>query len=99
MREFKKPLLLRWISLRDGTGVAQIRTRIRTLWSLGFFLFAGAALSAIFHLDGWVTLGLALGAGWVIAEVNALRSRLSQWPTLSEYIDWQRVKGDLGDAP
>ena len=33
--------------------------------------------------------------GWVIAERNALRSRIAQWPTFKRYIDWKRVQEDL----
>jgi hypothetical protein len=37
----------------------------------------------------------AAAMGWIIAETNALRWRLAQWPTLKRYIDWQRVHEDL----
>jgi hypothetical protein len=33
--------------------------------------------------------------GWVVAESNALRTRLAQWPVFMTYIDWKRVDEDL----
>ena len=33
--------------------------------------------------------------GWVIAESNALRTRLAQWPIFKSYIDWKKVEEDL----
>ena len=99
MHDFQKPLLARWISLKDGDGLVRARSMVRVLWLLGCILFLGAALGAVFHLNVWLIFVLALSAGWVIAEVNALRHRLAQWPILREYIDWQRVTSDLRDAP
>jgi hypothetical protein len=37
-------------------------------------------------------------AGWMIAERNALRSRLPMWQKLKQYIDWNRVHADLRDS-
>lgn len=37
----------------------------------------------------------AAAMGWVIAERNALRTRLGQWPIFKTYIDWNRVEEDL----
>ena len=50
---------------------------------------------------GLPSIGIAIAAaafGWVIAETNALRDRMAQWPELKQYIDWQRVHQDIGDA-
>jgi hypothetical protein len=39
--------------------------------------------------------GPAAAMGWVIAESNALRTRLAQWPIVKAYIDWKKVEEDL----
>jgi hypothetical protein len=41
---------------------------------------------------------MVIVAGWVVAERNALRLRISQWPIFSAYIDWDRVHQDYGDG-
>ena len=44
--------------------------------------------------------GIAIAAtalGWIVAETNALRNRLTQWPIFKQYIDWQRVHQDIGN--
>jgi len=45
----------------------------------------------------WVAVG-AVVVGWLVAETNALRTRLSQWGTFSRYLDWQRIEQDIKDA-
>jgi len=43
-----------------------------------------------------VLVAVSAVMGWVIAERNALKSRITQWPTFANYIDWARVSNDLG---
>jgi len=40
----------------------------------------------------------SIAIGWLIAERNAVDSRIKMWPTFSQYIDWQRVEKDLADG-
>ena len=53
----------------------------------------GIAVAYGLH-PGFIAIASA-AVGWIIAERNALRSRISQWPIMRNYIDWQRVRADL----
>ncbi|WP_329742631.1 hypothetical protein [Dyella sp. A6] len=90
-----RELLNRWESLRSGGGLARARLVTRNLWMLGLALFL-VVLIGIYYRFPPVTLAVvSVVMGWTIAECNALKSRLAQWPTIAGYIDWDRVRGDL----
>ena len=42
-----------------------------------------------------VVLAASAMMGWVVAERNALRTRIAQWSVFKTYIDWSRVEEDL----
>jgi hypothetical protein len=88
-------LLSRLDSLEKGDGVRRAKLVSRVLFVLGLLLaaFVGVAIAYGFH-PAFIAVPAA-AVGWVIAERNALRSRISQWPIMRNYIDWQRVKADL----
>jgi hypothetical protein len=99
MREIPKSLLARWVALEDGDGVRLLTSRIRLLWAFGFVAWLAAMACVYYGATSWLALALAAVAGWLIAETNALRSRLEQWPSLRQYLDWQRIRDELKDAP
>jgi hypothetical protein len=88
-------LLSRLDSLEKGDGIRRAKLVSRVLFVLGLLLaaFVGVAIAYAFH-PTFIAVPAA-AVGWVIAERNALRSRISQWPIMRNYIDWQRVKADL----
>ena len=99
MREIPKSVLVRWVALEDGDGVRLVTGRIRLLWVLGFVAWLAAVVCVYYHGNSWLALALAAVAGWLIAETNALRSRLEQWPCLRQYLDWKRIRDELKEAP
>jgi len=52
----------------------------------------------IYGLHPIVIAFVAAIGGVMLAETNALRTRMAQWPIFKQYIDWQRVHEDLGDT-
>jgi hypothetical protein len=98
MDDNTKTLLKRWQALRDGAGLDQVSSRLRVFWILGC-AFCFVAVFGIFY--GWPVIIVAVAAaaaGWLIAETNALRSRLRQWPFFQRYIDWRRIDEDLSSS-
>ena len=91
-----RQLLNRWESLRSGTGLARATAVSRTLWLLGLALFLVVVIGLYYMFPPAALVAASAVMGWVIAERNALKSRLAQWPTIASYIDWERVRNDLG---
>jgi hypothetical protein len=91
-----KQLLNRWESLRSGAGLARATSVARALWLLGLALFLVVVIGLYCMLPPIVLVAISAVMGWVIAERNALKSRIAQWPTFASYIDWARVSNDLG---
>jgi hypothetical protein len=54
-------------------------------------------LGGIYGLHRAAIALLAAIGGWLIAESNALQTRMAQWPIFKQYINWERVAADLGD--
>jgi hypothetical protein len=95
MDPHSKKLLLRWQALQKSDGLQRASSLARALWFSGFVLCL-VVVFGIVYLWSPVAIAVAAAAmGWVIAESNALRSRLAQWPFFSRYIDWRRVEEDL----
>jgi hypothetical protein len=93
-----KQLLDRWKALKDGDGLRRAAALVRWLWIIEIGLFIAVACGVCFRVN---PVAIAIGAalmGWVTAEKNALRTRIAQWPVVSEYIDWKRVYADLADT-
>ena len=98
MDQDTKSLLMRWQALEKGDGLRRVSSLVRVLWVLGLVLCL-VVVFGIFY--GWPTVAVAVAAavmGWIIAETNALRSRLAQWPLFKRYIDWRRVEEDLSSS-
>jgi|SRR5580658_10123956 hypothetical protein len=95
MQNHTKQLLARLDSLEKGDGLGRAKSVGRALFILGLLLaiFIGFAIAYGLHPGFIAVAGAAVG--WIIAERNALRSRISQWPIMRNYIDWQRVRQDL----
>jgi len=70
---------------------------VRILWIAGLLLCIVVIFGISYGLHPVVVAIAAVVMGWVIAERNALRTRLSQWPILRRYIDWKRVQEDLAE--
>lgn len=93
-----KHLLLRWYSLSQSDSLRRAKSMALTLWIVGLVVFV---LVAVAIARGASPVLIACGAavaGWVIAETNALRTRIAQWDTFKKYLDWQRIEQDLKDA-
>ncbi len=93
-----KRLLLRWHSLSQPDALQRVESMALTLWIVGLAVFV---LVAILIARGASPILIACGAavaGWIIAETNALRTRIAQWDTFRKYLDWQRIEQDLKDA-
>jgi hypothetical protein len=88
-------LLSRLDSLEKGDGLRRAKLVSRVLFLVGLLLaiFVGFAIAYGLH-PGFIAVAAA-AVGWIIAERNALRLRMSQWPIMRNYIDWQRVQADL----
>jgi hypothetical protein len=88
-------LLTRLDSLEKGDGLRRAKSVGRILFVVGLLLaiFIGIAVAYGLH-PGFIALAAA-AVGWIIAERNALRSRIEQWPIMRNYIDWQHVHEDL----
>lgn len=89
-------LLQRWQALRDGNALKRAASMARTLWVIGLLLALFAAYAIVARLSPVISAAAAGVCGWVIAESNALRTRIAQWPIFKEYVDWSRVQKDLG---
>jgi hypothetical protein len=95
MQNHTNRLLIRLDSLEKGDGLRRAKWVGRVLFVVGLLLaiFIGFAVAYGLH-PGFIAVAAA-AVGWIIAERNALRSRISQWPIMRNYIDWQRVQADL----
>jgi hypothetical protein len=91
-------LLLRWQSLSRSDALERAKS---AALGLGAVSFVGAGLVVIAIVQDasavWVAPGAAV-VGWLVAEANALRTRIAQWETFKRYLDWQRIELDLKDA-
>jgi len=94
----RKQLLRRWRSLQDGTGLARAAMWARSLGVAGLLLALLVTYAVTYSLSPLFIAIVSAVTGWVIAERNALRLRISQWPIFSEYIDWGRVRQDCDDG-
>lgn len=93
-----RQLLARWHALEAGDGLRRVAFTARVLWFVGLGLAMFVALAVTYRLHPAVVAAGAAVMGWTIAERNALRTRLTQWPVFKRYVDWNRVKQDLADA-
>jgi hypothetical protein len=87
-------LLTRLDSFEKGDGLRRAKSVGRILFVVGLLLaiFIGLAVAYGLH-RGFIAVAAA-AVGWIIAERNALRSRITQWPIMRIYIDWHRVRED-----
>ena len=95
MQNHTHRLLLLLNSLETGDGIRRARSVSRVLFVVGLILAIFIGLGITFQLHPALIATAAAGAGWVIAERNALRSRVAQWPLMRNYIDWPHVQADL----
>jgi len=95
MNNETKQLLARWQSLEKDGGLQRAASMARALWLVGLVLCIFVVFAVIYRLHPAFVAVAAAAMGWVIAERNALRTRLGQWPIFKTYIDWKRVEEDL----
>ena len=98
MDQNTKNLLRRWNSLENGDGLKRAASWAMLLWLVGLVLCFVVVFGIIYGLHPAAIAATAAAGGWLIAETNALRTRLAQWPMFKEYIDWQRVRRDIGES-
>jgi hypothetical protein len=90
-----RQLLIRWQSLEKDGGLQHAASRARALWFLGLGLCIFVVFAVMYRLHPAFATVAAAAMGWVVAESNALRTRVAQWPIFKTYIDWKRVEEDL----
>lgn len=90
-----KQLLTRWQSLEKSGALQRVGALVRLLWVAGLALGMFVVFAMIYRLHPALIAVAAAAMGWLIAESNALRTRLAQWPTFKNYIDWKKVEDDL----
>jgi fatty acid desaturase len=88
-------LLHRWQSLRSGVGLARAASLARVLWFLSLVLCLVVVAGLWFGFPPVIPVVASVIMGWVVAERNALKSRMAQWHVVAGYIDWVRVDNDL----
>jgi hypothetical protein len=90
-----KQLLTRWQALEKDAGIQRAASSARMLWVAGFVLCIFVVFAIVYRLHpAFIAIASAV-MGWVVAERNALRTRLAQWAIFKSYIDWKRVHEDL----
>ena len=89
-----KQLLARWQSLERGEGLRRANTTARVLWFLGLGLCISVIFGIVLRWHPAAVAVLAAVLGWTVAEGNAIRTRLAQWPVFKAYIDWKRIQED-----
>jgi len=95
-----KTILSRWVAIEQGDEIRRIRRVSRNLSLAAYMIFfAALAICAYFQPPAWIALFPGLVVGWLIAEKNALDTRIAHWPVFRRYIDWARVEADLQAAP
>ena len=92
-----KQLLTRWQSLRKEKGLQQAAGVAKILWFAGAALCIFVVFGLVYSLHPALTAAGAAAMGWITAERNALLTRVSQWPIIQTYIDWNRVQNDLNN--
>ena len=80
MKDETKLLLTRWQSLERGGGLRRAILIARTFTIFGLLLCVFVVLSVAYQLHPIIIAIAAAATGWLIAETNALRTRLAQWP-------------------
>jgi hypothetical protein len=95
MQNHTNLLLARLDSLEKGDGLRRAKLAGRALFLVGMALAIFVGFAVAYGLHPALIAAAAAAVGWIIAERNALRSRISQWPIMRNYIDWQRVHADL----
>jgi hypothetical protein len=89
-------LLFRSTSLEKGDGLRRARSMAHMLNTVGLLLASFVGYAVAFRLHPiLIAAAAAATVGWIMAERNALRTRITQWPILRSYIDWQRVQQDF----
>ena len=89
-------ILTRWVAIESGNGIENVR-KTSHFFSIAAFTVCVAVglVYAFFDLPSLVFEFPGALIGWLIAERNALESRIAQWPTFRQYIDWTKVREDL----
>ncbi len=90
-----RQLLNRWQSLKEDGGLQRAASMARTLWFVGLLLCLFVFFGVIWRLHPALIAVSSAVMGWVVAERNALRTRIAQWSVFKTYIDWRRVEEDL----
>src|SRR5512138_2184066 len=90
-----KRLLLRWHALSNPGELQRVKARALTLWIFGLIVFLVVGVAIAKGQSAVLVAGGGMVVGWLIAETNALRSRIAQWDTFKRYLDWTRIEQDL----
>ena len=95
MNTKSRNLLLLWLSLEEEDGLRRAKAAIVALGLIGVALSIFIVCGLVYKFHPIAIAAAATVMGWVIAERNALRTRLVQWPAIRRYVDWKLVEEDL----
>ena len=95
MDDAKRKVLGRWKALENSNGPPLAKRVVWVLDVAGITLCGFVAYAIYKQLNPIAIAAAAIIAGWVFAEVNALRTRIAQCPIFREYLRWDQIDADL----
>jgi len=87
----KQFYLEQWLTLKEGSGIKSARSKTMKLQFIGISLTVAVSLLIYFQVHSAFIAIVSVAIGWVIAERNALRSRIKLWPKLEKYLNWELI--------
>jgi hypothetical protein len=89
--------LKRWSDLRSAEKVKRIKQIALILRLTSAALCAVLVVGVSESAPALFNVTVAFLFGWLVAESNALRTRIELWPVLMRNINWERVDQELQD--
>ena len=83
--------LKKWKYLKEGGGIERASSMSTSLFFIGVFLSVVVVLLIYFQAHSSIVATASVAIGWVVAEKNALRSRVAMWPKLEKYLNWELI--------
>ncbi|MDF1691692.1 MAG: hypothetical protein P1U47_04940 [Zhongshania sp.] len=83
--------LKQWTELKEGSGIENASFISIKLFITGAFLSILVALLIFFQVHSAFVAIVSVAIGWVIAERNALLSKIALWPKLEKYLNWELI--------
>jgi uncharacterized membrane protein YqgA involved in biofilm formation len=87
--------LKQWKALKEGGGMESASTKSASLFSVGALLSVVVVLLIYFQVHSSIVAIVSVAIGWIIAERNALNSRIEMWPKLEKYLNWEIINESI----